>query len=116
MSIEVVCPSGHHLKVKDRYAGKRGRCPLCREPVIVPAVFPIAYIATSVLDEEDDSLPVHQEPAHFDSMHEDGSGQSLVGSSVIAREVRICPKCDQKVMVASDNICPHCNTFFTFWP
>jgi len=36
MSIEVTCPNGHRLKIKEKYAGKQGTCPVCRAPVCVP--------------------------------------------------------------------------------
>ena len=36
MAIRVVCPNGHLLKVKDRYAGRDGRCPICRAPIKIP--------------------------------------------------------------------------------
>ena len=38
MSISVQCPNGHQLKVKDEYAGKRGRCPKCQAPIQIPAL------------------------------------------------------------------------------
>ena len=36
MPIEVVCVNGHQLRVKDESAGKKVRCPSCREVVRVP--------------------------------------------------------------------------------
>jgi hypothetical protein len=36
MSIEVTCPNGHWLRIKEKYAGKQGGCPICRAPVCVP--------------------------------------------------------------------------------
>ena len=36
MSIRFVCPFGHPLVVPDERAGKRGRCPVCRQRLIVP--------------------------------------------------------------------------------
>ena len=35
--IEVTCPKGHTLRVQDQFAGKRGKCPQCGEPVAIPA-------------------------------------------------------------------------------
>jgi hypothetical protein len=35
MSIALVCPNGHRLRVKDEYAGKRVLCPRCRAVVQV---------------------------------------------------------------------------------
>ena len=36
MSIRVVCPNGHMLRVQDSCAGKTGLCPVCRALVRVP--------------------------------------------------------------------------------
>lgn len=41
MSIRVTCDSCRTtLKAEDRHAGKRVRCPKCREPILVPAAVP----------------------------------------------------------------------------
>ncbi|MEE9603671.1 MAG: hypothetical protein V3V75_10225, partial [Thermoguttaceae bacterium] len=36
MTIRVVCPNGHALKVKDSFAGKVGLCPKCKAQIHVP--------------------------------------------------------------------------------
>lgn len=36
MSIRVHCSCGHHFRVKDKYAGKHGKCPGCGQRVLVP--------------------------------------------------------------------------------
>jgi hypothetical protein len=41
MSIQFLCPYGHRLIVPDHRAGKRGRCPKCRQRVIVPVPDPV---------------------------------------------------------------------------
>lgn len=41
MSIQFLCPYGHRLIVPDHRAGKRGRCPKCRQRVIVPVPNPV---------------------------------------------------------------------------
>ncbi len=40
MSIRFYCPLGHRLQVPDARAGKKGRCPLCQQKVIVPVSIP----------------------------------------------------------------------------
>ena len=35
MGISVTCPNGHEFKVKDKYAGKKGLCPFCKDQVAV---------------------------------------------------------------------------------
>jgi hypothetical protein len=36
MSIQLTCPSGHTLTIADTWAGRAGRCPVCKAPVQVP--------------------------------------------------------------------------------
>ncbi len=36
MSIEVVCPRGHQLKVKDQHAGRTVKCPKCKSNIHIP--------------------------------------------------------------------------------
>lgn len=40
MAIHFYCPLGHRLVVPDERAGKKGRCPLCRQLVIAPVPNP----------------------------------------------------------------------------
>jgi hypothetical protein len=51
MSIHFLCPLGHKLQVPDERAGKKGRCPVCRQHLIVPQ---IAATTTSVTAEPDE--------------------------------------------------------------
>jgi hypothetical protein len=36
VSIRVHCACGHRFRVKDKYAGKQGKCPSCGKMVRVP--------------------------------------------------------------------------------
>ncbi|MGC3970018.1 MAG: hypothetical protein QM775_22640 [Pirellulales bacterium] len=40
MAIHFYCPLGHRLVVPDERAGKKGRCPVCEQLVIVPVADP----------------------------------------------------------------------------
>lgn len=40
MPIHFYCPLGHRLVVPDERAGKKGRCPVCRQLVIAPVPNP----------------------------------------------------------------------------
>ncbi len=40
MPIEFTCDCGKALKVPDEHAGKRGKCPACKNPVQIPAAPP----------------------------------------------------------------------------
>ncbi len=37
MSIHIVCPNGHKLKIKSKYAGHSGKCPMCGSQIVIPA-------------------------------------------------------------------------------
>src|SRR5690349_19875041 len=115
MSIDVICPNGHALKIKDKYAGKTGRCPHCQMPVQVP----VASSAAHLTDDDilsmvgppvtNNDLPVHQEAHPFES----GSGLSLLGGSGIQkRSTKTCLKCKREVNARLD-ICPHCHMYFS---
>lgn len=41
MSIQITCPSGHTLKIAHAWAGRAGRCPVCKVVVQVPATSPM---------------------------------------------------------------------------
>jgi hypothetical protein len=123
MAIEVRCPNGHVLRVKDRFAGQSGLCPRCKARVEVPD--PSAVTDDVILDvlgppppppepepeEEEEAgvgrgVPdeVHQDPRHA----RDGSGISLLGSSILGRK-KICPAC-YRVTSYSFKCCPGCGT------
>jgi len=127
MSIEVTCPNGHSFKVKDKYAGKQGLCPLCDDRVVVavPAILsekglsedvilgiigpapppPVADDSASVLDDD-----VESESVFDDDVGDDTSAtMSLVGTSAI-RHQRECPNCS-RTMPYWFAKCPGCNTY-----
>lgn len=113
MSIDVVCPNGHTLKVKDKYAGKTGRCPHCQMPVQVPQA------AACLIDRR-------RHPKHGRSAV--GRGRSagasrnppprrrlgleparrLVDSQAAHQDL---PKCSEVNMRL--DICPHCHMYFS---
>src|ERR1700681_1917125 len=105
MSIRVQCPNGHTLKVKDEFAGRAGRCPHCHARVEVPSTKKISdedvvdILGPPVRTEE---MPVHQEA------RQDGSGLSLLGSSIMRRRTKICTNCRAEILERYD-VCPHCH-------
>jgi hypothetical protein len=109
MSIRFICPNGHELNVKDKYAGLTGLCPRCQVRVLVPV--PAAKLSDDAIVD----LLVHQDPRHHDGQPVDAgssSGSSLRGLSPLNRGMKICPKCRREVRAVYD-ICPHCRTYFT---
>lgn len=106
MSIELTCPQGHKLKVKDRYAGKMGLCPHCGSRVRVPGVSEQEILRLLACDDliEDDHLgsKVVQPAA---SMPETMPVRLPLGGS------KACPRCKKDVR-ASFDLCPHCGMYF----
>jgi hypothetical protein len=113
MSIAVDCPNGHTLKVKDKYAGKTGRCPYCRARVEVPD--PSQVSDEDVLDYLSGPHARPQEQSLDESVFDDPSpadpeatGVSLAGSTTI-RNKKFCPHCGKFVSL-SFRYCPSCST------
>ncbi len=119
MSIQVACPNGHNLRVKDRFAGKGGYCPHCRAKVHVP--LPEEFREDDIMSvlgppppmpmnesesESDDEVYVHQEPQHARPAEESGIG--LAGSSILRRG-KVCPSCHVSTSFAS-SVCTRCGT------
>jgi hypothetical protein len=117
MSIQITCPNGHVLKVKDKYAGQTGMCPHCQARVYVPT--PSGISDDAIVDligpppaEDPDALPVHQDPRLRESSSSSSSGSSLIQAAMAARDTKICPKCKSEVRMCYD-LCPYCHTYFS---
>ena len=105
MSIQVTCPNGHVLRVRDCFAGKVGLCPACKARVAVPKV-------DSELSEDEiiDVLGPH-DPS------QSGTGSTIVGNRPADRTVagpsppkKSCSKCNREIS-AGTHICPFCRTY-----
>ena len=110
MSIQVQCPNGHSLKVKDEFSGRTGLCPHCHARVQVP-------VAKRISDEDivdllgppvPSELPVHQDERGA----KEGSSVSLASSSIMNRRTKICSNCRAEILDRYD-VCPHCHMYFT---
>ncbi|MFH1264719.1 MAG: hypothetical protein ABIK89_03285 [Planctomycetota bacterium] len=123
MSIQVVCPNGHVLKVSDDYAGKTGLCPVCKSRIKVPkpsedqlsedAILSILgkydpnKAARSVDDVSD--LAAADAPRALEGQTS-AQGESGTMAGGPAPPKKSCPHCHQEI-VAGIHICPHCNTY-----
>ena len=121
MSIQVVCPNGHVLKVSDEFAGKAGLCPVCKSRVKVPkpseeqlsdeAIMSILGTydpskAQKKISDVSDLAAADAPRALRGQMASEGEG---MGNGP-APPKKSCPNCNQEV-VAGIRICPHCNTY-----
>jgi hypothetical protein len=102
MSIKFNCPHCQKsLRVNVELAGKKARCPGCRQPLRVPTLEPppaapdVEALAASALADEPPPVPAPEEPKQ------------------LATISFTCPQCDEKVEVSADlagkqTPCPEC--------
>lgn len=114
MSIHVVCPNGHALKVHSRHAGQTGLCPKCQSRVLVPELAPTTLGENEIAEMLDspsgsEPLDVHQEVQHRQSARNSDSTLSG-GSSIITEKTKRCPRCHGEIS-ASLRVCPLCQTY-----
>jgi hypothetical protein len=92
MSIQVTCPNGHELRVKDKYAGKTGQCPHCRSEVSVPYQLTDEHVLGMVgeyfppAEPKEDSEAADDDDDVLDDAHAlpaNSSGVSLLGPSLV---------------------------------
>ena len=113
MSIEVKCPNGHHLKVKDSMAGVTGRCPLCKSLVHVPKPEPPpgALSEDAILDFLGPS-PNLADKSLSDTIHDFGDSVIMHGSAIHHTPRKTCNKCNRDIP-ALIHICPYCHTYLS---
>ena len=116
MWIRFDCPSGHPVKVEEKFAGRMGRCPACGVKVKIPQPEPAHALTDSgVMDmlggasSAAEPLPVHQEPP-LGAVAGATAGSSVLGGGSVGQATRMCPSCRRKVSVRYQ-ICPHCRTY-----
>ena len=108
MSIRVICPNGHRLKVNDSLAGKVGLCPTCKARVEVPQPRHGELSEDAIMgilgppDEEFSQRAAAQQEAPPVVSSPEGEGNSPPKKS--------CFKCNREIS-AGIHICPHCHTY-----
>ena len=104
MSIQVECPNGHKLKIKNKYAGRTGRCPLCKSRIKIPVPeeeIP-GGLVRGILDPDKSGLSgLALEVPEFIDEPSDEDDEKLM---------KICGKCQQEIP-ASAQTCPHCKAY-----
>lgn len=130
MPIDVTCPNGHALKVKDKYAGKTGLCPRCGVQMIVPALPPEEEEFIEMIPREKSleptasAMPVTKERSIFDDDEKEhapakdrshasrlSASESLLSSGAIVKHSKKCPKCFEMAPLWHTR-CLKCNYFF----
>ncbi len=117
MGIPVKCPFGHEFKVKDKYAGKKGLCPFCKDQVAVrvpdaatsPDLKKAAYRAAA--EEHGGGAAAAAASSVFDDdsgVNDASTSGSLLSSSVLRHNIKC--KCGEKVPMWFAR-CPKCGVF-----
>jgi hypothetical protein len=109
MSIEVKCPNGHHLKLKDSMAGVTGRCPLCKALVSVPTPKPPESLSEDAILDMLGPSPVTDQSMR-DTIYDFGDSTIMRGSAIHHTPRKTCVKCKRDIP-AIIHICPHCHTY-----
>ena len=111
MSIQVKCPKGHVLKVKNEMAGKTGLCPLCKGQVYVYVPDPNEKKVSEdvILDYLGSSQPSASDTST--------SGINLQETKLHRPEKtraetpwKCCVNCNRDIPSKS-HICPYCHTY-----
>jgi hypothetical protein len=105
MSIQVVCPNGHPLKVQASAAGKIGLCPVCKARVKVPQPDVRQVSEDAILDFLG---PCKPEPPRERPVAADPS--AVGASDGPAGSIKKCNRCNRE-MAASMHVCPYCHTY-----
>jgi hypothetical protein len=111
MSIEVTCPQGHRLRLKDSMAGKKGLCPLCKAPVQVPKREERRSLSEeAILDILGPSDGSSSQVLSFKELQEFEQGGSRVEEGHHPTPHKVCTKCYREIPSAI-HICPFCHTY-----
>ncbi len=107
MSIRVVCPNGHVLKVKDNLAGKTGLCPQCKARVEVPDVPKGGLSEDAIMNILGPHVPERSTESDSGRAPESGDSSGLERSLTPKKS---CHKCNREIS-AGIHICPFCHTY-----
>lgn len=106
MSIKVTCPNGHSLKIKTKYAGKTGRCPICKVRITVPSPDSDLFAEDSIMD----VLQPSESGLSIVSLRtpEIGDDPTRVPGQVPTQMIKVCPECHRQIP-ADALVCLYCN-------
>ena len=105
MSIRVVCPNGHGLRVQDASAGKTGLCPVCKALVKVPELGPQPVTEDAILGFLGPQ-PAKASPAT--ATVDRAPTKATIDGPMPPK--KSCERCNQEIL-ATTHVCPHCHTY-----
>ena len=110
MSIRVVCPNGHVLKVKSSMAGKSGLCPDCKARVAVPLPRQDELSEDAILNILGPGELAPSEQVSPQTGPESAEDVPPAEDDSSSPPQKSCRKCHLAIP-AGTHICPHCQTF-----
>lgn len=105
--IEVMCPHGHRLKVREEYGGRTGACPVCGARVKVPER------KQSLSDDEILKLLGEAPPPGTENPTPETTESTDAAPPPPRLPKKICEKCHREILAAT-RICPYCHTYLGF--
>jgi len=114
MSIEVRCANGHWLKIKDEYAGKRGKCPVCGSFIRVPLTDTVLFnedVAGTTLQSHESGVSIVCDPS--DDENAPSGAHPNFGELVPANGGRFLQLTQRVVRVGRDQNCDVVLSFST---
>lgn len=96
--IRFSCKCGKQVSVDEKYAGKRGKCPLCGEIVIIP-LSDSSELRGEPISNSGTKIPHNPEPK--ENAEKKASAQ---------KEVKDCPYCGEEILEVAKK-CKHCGEF-----
>jgi anti-anti-sigma factor len=109
MLIEVRCPNGHLLHVKEKHAGKMGACPRCSAPVRVPPLSKsqaAGGLGSAAAQQSSEDALLHHLRQETTPTSSDSSSSSFF---TLSAKGKTCLECGN-VVSASFSICSRCGT------
>lgn len=105
--IEVYCPHGHRLKVREEYSGRTGACPVCGAKVKVPEK------KQSLSEDEILKLLGEAPPPRPENPVAESGPEGPSPPAPARLPKKICEKCHREI-IAATRICPYCHTYLGF--
>jgi hypothetical protein len=107
MSIDAACACGKRFRVKDEYAGRKGKCPACGNPVIIPkpVVKPAEPVGWDDLEALETSGSVQEDEGI--AMAQPERRAAAASPAVPQTRQKACPACGSTISSFA-LICEHC--------
>ena len=119
MPITLKCPNGHSLTAHESNAGKKGKCPVCKEPVSIPASnqpeisdSAIMHILGNAESQTRSRVGATVTPPRRAAVPRPVRSSASSSSSVTLPHTKLCPSCEREIDMGY-HICPHCHTYIT---